>query len=227
MSTLKDKDILIIDDAEDIRLLARKILENDGARVHEAADVGEGIRAAHALQPHLILIDLRFPDGSGFDFLSARKIDGQLRAVPAIVLSGANDRASVTQAVVLGTTDYLIKPFRATQLLQKVRKALSLQSFSGYSFPAAEAPEATISVPATIQQLDESGFLIEAAAKLRSDELVRVESDLLRDLGAGGTLTKVATRAIDFGGPGRHVSRLLFTGVGEAFMKKIRKSVGE
>lgn len=227
MSSLKDKDILIIDDAEDVRLLARKILENDGARVHEAADVGEGIRAAHTLQPHLILIDLRFPDGSGFDFLSARKADPQLNLAPAIVLSGANDRNSVTQAVVLGATDYLIKPFRATLLLQKVRKALCVSSFEGFTFPAGQGPEVTISVPAVIHQLDESGFQLESSAKLQADELVEVDSDLLRSMGAQGTLTKVATRPPEYAGPGRTLSRMLFTGVGEVFMKKIRKAVGE
>lgn len=114
MASLKGKDILIIDDAPEARLLARKILEVDGAQVSEAGGVDTGIELARKNVPHLIIVDLEMPVRSGFEFLTLRAADPLFQAIPTLVLSGKKDRASIQRAIAFGANDYILKPFRAT-----------------------------------------------------------------------------------------------------------------
>src|SRR5690242_19224740 len=102
MSALQGKDILVVDDEADIRLLARKILEGDGAIVVDCPDIATALTSAQKKVPHLILTDLTMPGGSGFDLLAKKRQIPELQTVPVIVLSGMKDRDSVSRAIALG-----------------------------------------------------------------------------------------------------------------------------
>jgi DNA-binding response OmpR family regulator len=225
MSSLNEKEILVIDDAPDIRLLARRILEGDGAVVRESESVEDGLMQASVTQPHLILLDLEFPGESGFEFLSARKAHAEWRDVPTIVLSGNRDRTSIVKSISLGATDYLLKPFRATLLLQKVRKALRLATFQTYTFPDGARPAAHVSVPAEVSRLSEVGFRIDSSAKLEPDELLRIECEQLATLGVEQAMIKTSTRPAQYNGDGRYCNTAMFTGVGEEFTKELRQKL--
>ncbi|HET7458744.1 MAG TPA: response regulator, partial [Gemmatimonadaceae bacterium] len=58
---------LVIDDEPQIRRVLRRALGADGARVIEAATAAEGVDAAAAHQPSLVVLDLGLPDGAGVD----------------------------------------------------------------------------------------------------------------------------------------------------------------
>jgi DNA-binding response OmpR family regulator len=203
----------------------RKILEGDGAVVREAESVEQGMMQASVMQPHLILLDLEFPTESGFSFLGARRAHAEWTNVPTIVLSGHRDRTTVVKAVSLGASDYLLKPFRATLLLQKVRKALLVSTFQSHRFAEGEAPAARVVVSAETRRVSEVGFLLEAAAKLEPDCLVEVESEQLRGLGIGRTMLKTCTKPALYDGSGRYTNEILFTGVGEEFTKELRQKL--
>lgn len=225
MSSLTGKSVLVIDDADDVRLLARRILETDGATVHEAASVAEGIQRAEEAQPHLIFTDLGFPGSDGFFLLEQRRTSSSLLGIPTIVLSGMNDRETIVRAISLGATDYLLKPFRATLLLQKARKHLRVASFGSHDLPKGQRPMVNVSVPGEIIYLNESGIQVEAAVKLASDQLVEIESQFLTDAGVENVLLKSGSRPAHYVAPGRHASQILYTGVGEDFARKLRKSI--
>lgn len=227
MSSLSGKSVLIVDDADDVRLLARRILETDGATVHEAASVAEGMQKAEEVQPHLLVTDLGFPGSDGFFLLEQRRTNATLKNIPAIVLSGHNDRESIVKAVSLGANDYLLKPFRATLLLQKARKHLRVASFASYELPPGQWEEVMVSVPGQITLLTESGVQVEGAVKLAPDEIVEIESQFLADAGVGNVLLKSGSRAPHYVGPGRHLNQVLFTGVGEEFARILRRNFKE
>lgn len=225
MSSLAGKSILILDDAEDVRMLARRILENDGATVHTAESVAEGLQLAETVGPHLVITDLGFPGSDGFFFLDQRKTNGAIMNVPVIVLSGMNDRESVVKAVSLGASDFLIKPFRATLLLQKARKHLRVASFAAVNFAESGFEPVDVSVQAEITSLSESGFLVDAPVKLAADQLVEVEAQFLMDLGLENVLLKTGSRPAHYLNNGRHANQILFTGVGEEFARQLRQKI--
>jgi CheY-like chemotaxis protein len=225
MAFLLGKEILLIEDAPEIRTTARKILEAEGAVVREAQSVEEGMQQASLVQPHLILLDLQFATESGFAFLSARKVHSEWREIPTIVLSGTRDRTAVVKAYELGATDYIVKPFRTGVLLQKVGKALSLSGLPKVEFPAGARPSARICLSAGVSRLSEVGFRLDSSVKFDPDQVIRVECDLLRSLGAGEALIKTSTRPAQYSGPSRYEQAALFTGVGEEFTKELRRKL--
>jgi CheY-like chemotaxis protein len=225
MASLKEKQILLIDDAPEIRVTARKILEAEGAVVREAESVEEGMGQTMMLQPHLILLDLQFATESGFAFLSARKAHSEWREIPTVVLSGTRDKTAVVKAFELGATDYLVKPFRAGMLLQKVSKALSLSGLPKVQFSEGSRPLAQISLPAGVSFLSEAGFALDSSVKFEPDQVLRVDCDLLRNYGVGEAMIKTSTRPATYSGPSRYEQRALFTGVGEEFTKELRRKL--
>jgi CheY-like chemotaxis protein len=225
--SLAGKTVLIIDDADDIRALARRVLETDGATVHDSASISEGIQKAEEINPHLIVTDLNFDGADGFFFLEQRRTSTSLMSIPTIVLSGLSDRVSIVKAVALGASDYLLKPFRATLLLQKARKHLRVASFAAHNFAEGALEPVSVNVPAEIMFLTESGFQVETAVKLAADQLIEMESEFLESSGVENVLLKSSSRAPGYVGPGRYANQILFTGVGEEFARKMRKVIKE
>lgn len=81
--------ILIVDDHSGFRRWSRTLLELDGFEVvGEAADGRSGLAAARALNPDLVLLDVRLPDISGFDVADALARDEQ---PPVVVLTSSRD----------------------------------------------------------------------------------------------------------------------------------------
>jgi len=150
---LKGKEVLIIDDQSDIRMLIRKILENQGLLVSEAESVDEALSWVVNKTPHLIIVDLHMPKKNGFDFLEQRLQTAILKPIPVIVASGLRDQKSIYRAIQLGASDYILKPFSAAILVQKTRKSLRDQDFVGYTIPKGSPTYLTVSVNADISKI--------------------------------------------------------------------------
>ena len=118
MSTENSHLILVVDDEADIRSLLRILLEKEGHRVLEAAD---GIKALEALRDHgdvsLILLDIMMPNLDGFE--TARALRKKTDA-PILFLTARSSDADKSAAYLSGGDDYIVKPFRATDLRLKV-----------------------------------------------------------------------------------------------------------
>lgn len=226
MAFLTDKDILIIDDAPDIRLLAQRILEGDGAHVFHADHVDAGIDFISKKSPHLILVDLNMPSKSGFDFLNYRLSSEAVKLIPSLVLSGLNDRISVSKAISLGANDYILKPFSAALLLQKVRKALKLASFQNYHFPEGERPSATILVKAEVVRISETGLKLESPIRISPEENVEIHARFLdEDLGCKDVKMRAAKVPARYQMEGRYLTEINFIGVGDAFSRQVRQTL--
>jgi DNA-binding NtrC family response regulator len=115
-------DILLVEDKESLRRVLRLTLENAGYSVNEAADARAALNEI-ARAPHkLILTDLRMPNGSGLDVLSAaRAADGE---VPVIVMTAFGSIDEAVQAMKDGAHDFLQKPVDSNHLLLIVGRAL-------------------------------------------------------------------------------------------------------
>jgi DNA-binding NarL/FixJ family response regulator len=81
--------ILIVDDHDGFRAWARDLLEREGlVVVGEASSGAAAVRAARSLTPDVVVLDVRLPDGNGFDI--ARQIADSDRA-PAVIMTSSHD----------------------------------------------------------------------------------------------------------------------------------------
>jgi len=113
--------ILIIDDEPQIRKLLEINLESNNYEVWQAESGKEGLIMAANHPPELILLDLGLPDKNGHEVLK------ELRTWynnAIIILSVQNSELDIVTALDNGATDYLTKPFRAAELLARIRSAI-------------------------------------------------------------------------------------------------------
>jgi two-component system cell cycle response regulator DivK len=116
--------ILVVEDQEDNRRILRDLLTSAGYQVLEAEDGEQGIAAAEAHRPDLILMDIQLPIVDGHEATRRIKANPELRAIPIIVvtsyaLSGDEDKARAA-----GCDDYVTKPYSPRQLLAKIKEHL-------------------------------------------------------------------------------------------------------
>ena len=114
-------EILVIDDELQIRKLLRITLETNQYSVKEAVTAREGLIMASNHPPDLILLDLGLPDDSGHSVLNKLR---QWYTNPIIILSVEKSEDNIIKALDNGANDYLSKPFRAGELLARIRSAI-------------------------------------------------------------------------------------------------------
>ena len=116
--------ILVVDDSDEVRLLATRILEREGYQV-TAADSGvSALKLVQTTIPDLVVSDIMMPEVDGYRLLERLRADPRLAAIPVIFLSALGDATSLERGNRLGVEHYLVKPFTAKQLLAVVSGTL-------------------------------------------------------------------------------------------------------
>jgi len=116
--------ILIIEDEDDIRTFASRVLELEGYRVLQAGDGDEGLRLARGNQVAMVLLDLRLPGRDGWAVLSQMKSDPELSSIPVVVFTASAGVPQQSRALAEGAADYLVKPLSATSLRKSIARIL-------------------------------------------------------------------------------------------------------
>jgi DNA-binding NtrC family response regulator len=114
--------ILIVDDEADIRWVLRRILEEQGHRILEAANGREGLSQVEQHRPDLILIDLRMPLVDGMQLL--KTIRDRFPDLVAVILTAHGDVGSAVEAIKMGAFDFLVKPVSEEIIRVTVRNGL-------------------------------------------------------------------------------------------------------
>lgn len=117
--------ILIVDDSENQRDMCRLYLESMGFRVSCAEDGMQGLHAARAIRPDLIMLDLRMPVMDGYRVLDHLRGDRELADIPVIVVTGESGADAQVKAMRLGAADFLKKPFSLRDLVNRIREQLT------------------------------------------------------------------------------------------------------
>ena len=109
--------LLIVDDHEVVRQGLVALLDRRAGFqvVGEAGSVREAIAEARRLQPDIIVMDVRLPDGSGVE--ACREIRAELPATRVVMLTSYPDEEAVLSAIVAGASGYLLKQVRARDLV--------------------------------------------------------------------------------------------------------------
>jgi two-component system cell cycle response regulator len=130
--------ILSVDDSRTIRVVVGRTLRPYDCILCEAANGEEGLAAAAREKPDLILLDVTMPVMDGVTMLTKLKEDPALKAIPVIMLTAEAGRDNVIHIARLGVRDYLVKPFKEEQLIEKLSRILPLQKKA--AVPATAAP---------------------------------------------------------------------------------------
>ena len=111
---------LVVDDSAVVRKVARRLLEGCGFTVQEAADGAQALRAVRAAMPDLVLLDWNMPVMDGLEFLArARREFGPDQ--PVVMLCTTEARFErILEALALGAQEYIMKPFDAAILSDKL-----------------------------------------------------------------------------------------------------------
>jgi CheY-like chemotaxis protein len=131
------KQVLIVDDEPDIRLVTRLELSDWGLSVEEARSGEEALEYLRHEEPDAVLLDLRMPGVGGWAVLEQLAADGRLDETPVVLFSAHLDESVWRRASALGCKGYVPKPYRSTEL----REALSfLLSENGAASRTATGP---------------------------------------------------------------------------------------
>ncbi|MBD1909147.1 MULTISPECIES: hybrid sensor histidine kinase/response regulator [unclassified Leptolyngbya] len=119
--------ILVVDDKPTNRSVLIHLLEPLGFNVSEAVDGQDGLNRAHELQPDIILIDLVMPNLDGFEATRRLRLMPSLKDVIVIAISASVFEFDQQQSIEVGCNDFLSKPIRRDDLLQKLQEHLKLE----------------------------------------------------------------------------------------------------
>ncbi|MBT3170314.1 MAG: sigma-54-dependent Fis family transcriptional regulator, partial [Rhodospirillaceae bacterium] len=119
------RDILIVDDEEDIRMLVAGILEDEGYQAAVAGDSDAALAALEANPPPALLILDIWLQGSTLDGMELLNLlRRQHPDLPIIMISGHGNIETAVSAIKLGAYDFIEKPFKADRLLLQITRAL-------------------------------------------------------------------------------------------------------
>lgn len=121
LKSVKNAQILIVDDDESIRSLLRQELTEAGYLTSEASNGKEAIELIRGQRPDLIILDIMMPEINGFDVAAILKNDPQTMDIPIIILSIVQDKA---RGFRIGVDRYLTKPIDTAQLFEDISELL-------------------------------------------------------------------------------------------------------
>ena len=117
--------VLVIEDDPTILTNTVELLELEGFDVVGASDGAEGIQQAQTFIPDMIICDVLMPKVDGYGVLSTLRANPTTAGIPLVFVSAIPREEMPPTAASLPIADYLIKPFRASELLQVVRGVLA------------------------------------------------------------------------------------------------------
>lgn len=114
---------LVVDDSRAIRGILKRMLSEYGFVVLQAADGVEGLRAleGEAADISLLCVDYNMPNMNGIDLLRNMRADSRFKDIPAIMITTETHLRSMVAAFEAGATEYIMKPFTAEMLAEKLR----------------------------------------------------------------------------------------------------------
>jgi two-component system chemotaxis response regulator CheY len=117
--------VLVVDDQASVRQVTRITLEQIGVRlIHEAENGTQAVEKADVQPLDLIISDYNMPEMDGLGLLRAIRGHPSARRVPFILVTGRGDRELVVKAAQAGANNYVVKPFTADILRNKIEQVV-------------------------------------------------------------------------------------------------------
>ncbi|BAD40026.1 two-component response regulator [Symbiobacterium thermophilum IAM 14863] len=122
------KRILVVDDDPKILKALDQALQQEGYEVYRAEDGLQALEMARKVKPDLMILDIMLPKMDGFEVLAQLQSTG---GVPTLILSARGEEMDKVVGFNVGADDYLVKPFRLSELLLRVRAILRRTAGAG------------------------------------------------------------------------------------------------
>ncbi len=113
--------VMVIDDSQTIRRTAESLLTKEGFAVVTAADGFEALAKVADYQPDIIFIDIMMPRLDGYQACALIKSNQRYRQTPVVMLSSKDGLFDRARGRIVGSDEYLTKPFTRDELLGAVR----------------------------------------------------------------------------------------------------------
>lgn len=116
-------DVLIVDDSAAIRKILQRVLRQAEVPLGQVFEAGDGLEALELLKSQavgLILSDINMPNMDGLQFLSQVRANDAWKTVPVVMITTEGGQTKVMEAVQLGASGYVRKPFTADQIKEKL-----------------------------------------------------------------------------------------------------------
>jgi two-component system alkaline phosphatase synthesis response regulator PhoP len=123
--------ILLVDDEPSIVKMVGKRLEVEGFNVLVAMDGQDALAKARAEAPDLIVLDLMLPKLNGYEVCTMLKQDARYQKTPIIIFTAKTQDKDEKMALECGADAYMRKPFRAQELLEKIRSLIAQTAAPG------------------------------------------------------------------------------------------------
>jgi two-component system chemotaxis response regulator CheY len=121
----KNMRILVVDDAQTMRRIVINLLRQLGFTNMQEADDGTTAWERLSMEPFdLIISDWNMPKMTGIDLLRKVRADDKYKATPFIMVTAEGKRENVIAAVQAGVNNYIVKPFNAAILKEKLVKVV-------------------------------------------------------------------------------------------------------
>jgi two-component system chemotaxis response regulator CheY len=115
--------ILVVDDFSTMRRILKNILKQIGYTDIDEAEDGNGALAKLRQDKYdLVVSDWNMPNMSGLDLLKAIRADSALNGIPVLMVTAEAKKENVVEAIKAGVNNYVVKPFTAEVLREKIEK---------------------------------------------------------------------------------------------------------
>ena len=117
--------VMVVDDSSVMRQIIKNNLKQLGFELTNLLDAGDGEEALEKIsgeEVDLVISDWNMPRMTGIDFLKAIRSDGVLKETPFLMVTSEADKEKIMEAVQAGVNQYIVKPFNANQLEEKIRE---------------------------------------------------------------------------------------------------------
>ncbi len=118
------KKVLVVDDSSVMRQIIKNTLKQlgfDVANLSDAEDGQMGLKRAKEGGLDLIISDWNMPKMTGIEFLKAVREDDSVKGIPFLMVTSEADKEKIVEAVQAGVSQYIVKPFNANQLEEKIK----------------------------------------------------------------------------------------------------------
>ena len=163
--------ILLVDDNIDELQLLLAALRGEGHRISMAFDAMQGYRRATALQPDLILLDVRMGGADGFATCRLLKADPSTAHIPVIFVTSSASVEERLTGLHEGAVDYILKPYEPAEVLARVSVHLVLASSK---HPRADSPAAEAQPDIEKREAGPDRVIALAAQRLVMSDLANV-----------------------------------------------------
>lgn len=181
--------VLVVEDTAEMRAFIRRALAED-FEVYAASDGNEGLTRALALAPDVVVTDIMMPGMSGDVLVRRLREEPSLAATPVMLVSARADDALRVELLRGGAQDYIVKPFRAAELVARVKNLAAMKRTRDVLEGALSARDADVETLA--RELAQRTRQVEAA--LDSVSAARHEAE--RESEAKSTLLRLVSHEL-------------------------------